>query len=243
MPPKPAPTHFLCIPLSGAQLTRSLASFRADVTDPNSFGIPPQAIRPIGTLHLTLGVMTLRGQESVAQTTEFLSGLKLREVLDQARSSLAAAAAAGGSQAAAARAMGLDTPSEEQGGDLVLTLKGLNPMQSPSKTSVLYAPPTDSTGLLRRFCEMVRTTFQEAGLMVAEERPLLLHATIVNTLYIGNRKQRKMMLDARDMLAKYGEQVWLDRMVVDRLTLCRMGAKKVDDERGEVYEVEAEVKF
>ncbi|CAG9980637.1 unnamed protein product [Clonostachys byssicola] len=231
MPPRPAPTHFLCIPLSGPQLARTLSSFRADVTDPNSFNVHPQAVRPLGTMHLTLGVMTLKGDEALGRAADLLRGLRLREILDQARAANNAA-----------RAMG-QQEEEEGGPGLTVTLQGLGAMQSPSKTSVLYAPPLDPAGLLRRFCELVRGRFQEAGVMAREERPLLLHATVVNTIYVGDRSLKRVAMDARDLMAKYDGHTWLEDMPVERVTLCKMGAKKVEGGLGEAYEVEAEVEF
>ncbi|CAH0050165.1 unnamed protein product [Clonostachys solani] len=236
MPPRPAPTHFVCIPLSGPQLARTLSSFRADVTDPNSFNVHPQAVRPLGTMHLTLGVMALKG-DALGQAVDLLRGLKLREILDQAR----AASSVNSTNTAAARAM---MEEESRGGPgLTVTLQGLGAMQAPSKTSVVYAPPLDPGGLLRRFCELVRGRFQEAGVMAVEERPLLLHATVVNTIYIEDRRMKRAAMDARDVMAKYDGHTWLEDMPVDRVALCRMGAKKVEGELGEAYEVEAEVEF
>jgi activating signal cointegrator complex subunit 1 len=223
----------LCIPLSGPQLARTLSSFRADVTDPNSFNVHPQAVRPLGTMHLTLGVMTLKGDEALGRAADLLRGLRLREILDQARAA-----------AASARATTIGQQQEEEGGPgLTVTLQGLGAMQAPSKTSVVYAPPLDPGGLLRRFCELVRGRFQEAGVMAQEERPLLLHATVVNTIYIGDRRLKRVAMDARDLMAKYDGHTWLEDMPVERVTLCKMGAKKVEGELGEAYEVESEVEF
>lgn len=229
MPPRPAPTHFVCIPLSGPQLARTLSSFRADVTDPNSFNVHPQAVRPLGTMHLTLGVMTLKGDDALGRAADLLRGLRLREILDQAWAA----------NNNTARGMG----QEESAPGLTVTLQGLGAMQSPSRTSVVYAPPLDPGGLLRRFCELVRGRFQEAGVMAQEERPLLLHATVVNTIYIGDRRMKRVTMDARDLMAKYDGHTWVEDMRVERVTLCKMGAKKVEGELGEAYEVEAEVEF
>lgn len=263
MPPKPAPTHFLCIPLAGSQLVRSLAAFRADVTtDPSagSYGpsagpgagagtIPDRAVRPPGTLHLTLGVMSLR-DEAVTRAVELLRTTRLSEVLEQARTASAVTPAA--------RAMGAATTTPD-GEGLSITLRGLSAMQSPSKTSVLYVPPLDPTLLLRRFCEALRARFTDAGFMVPEDRPLLLHATVVNTIYVkgGNIYRRggkgkgkgreRLTLDARDIIDRYEDHVWVEGMPVESVRICRMGAKKVEGEEegeeDEAYEVEAEVTF
>jgi activating signal cointegrator complex subunit 1 len=209
--------------LAGPQLVRSIASFRTEVTNPASFGIPPTAVRPAGTLHLTLGVMSLK-DEGVQQATEVLKSLRLSEFLADAKA-------------------GTSSTAER----LSITLKGLHAMQSPAKTSVLYAAPVDTEGILYKFCEQIKATFQEAGLMAKEDRPLLLHATVVNTIYVkderGRRIRERMTIDARDMVSLYDDYVWLEDMPVDRVALCRMGAKKIEGTDDEAYEVEAEVEF
>lgn len=266
MPPRPAPTHFLCIPLAGPQLARSLAAFRADVTaaDPSTAGygpatgaIPDRAVRPLGTLHLTLGVMSLKGEAAVTGAVELLRTTRLGEVLEQAR-------------ATGARPSSSSLTEEDKGKKgLSVTLRGLSAMQTPAKTAVLYVPPLDPTLVLRRFCEALRARFTEAGFIVPEERPLLLHATVVNTIYVknggggssssrggrgrgrggggGGRGQReRLTVDARDIINRYEDHVWVEGMPVEGVRICRMGAKKVEREDGgedEAYEVEGEVTF
>ncbi|KAF5025003.1 hypothetical protein F66182_2954 [Fusarium sp. NRRL 66182] len=206
MPPKPvrpAPTHFVCIPLAGPQLARSLAAFRTEVTNPANFGVPPGAVRPLGTMHLTLGVMSLK-DEGAEQAAELLKGLKLREILSRVKSA---------------------SSSEER---LSITLKGLHAMHT------------------HKNFDSIRATFQEAGLMAKEDRPLLLHATVVNTIYVkGGRgkKREKLTLDARDVINLYDNHVWLEDMLLEKVALCRMGAKKIEGTDDEAYEVEAEVEF
>ncbi|KAH7259715.1 kinase A anchor protein [Fusarium redolens] len=225
MPPKPvraSPTHFVCIPLAGPQLARSLAAFRTEVTNPSGFGVPPTAVRPLGTMHLTLGVMSLK-DEGDEQASEVLKSLKLSEFLASARAGKA---------------------STEEG--LLITLKGLHAFQNSEKTSVLYAPPVDTEGILYKFCEQIKATFQEVGLMTKEDRPLVLHATVVNTIYVKDgrgRRREKLTIDARDIVSSYDDFVWLEDMPLDKITLCRMGAKKIEGTDDEAYEVVAEVGF
>lgn len=105
--PRRAPlTHFLCLPLvteiSKPQLEASLSQFQeslsikfldglpADDDTPRQFGqapraplIPPKAIRPVGTIHFTLGVMSLEPDERVQEAVEFLKGLDLRSMVEE----------------------------------------------------------------------------------------------------------------------------------------------------------------
>lgn len=244
MPPKPvraAPTHFVCIPLASPQLSRALAAFKADVTSPMSFGVPPDAVRPPGTMHLTMGVMSLK-DDGIERATEVLNSLRLRDMLSNAREAFLQSRAV---QTGLASAEGSSSTEE---GPLSITLQGLHAMQTPAKTSVLYAPPVDTDGILYRFCEQIKNTFQEAGLMAEENRPLLLHATVINTIYVknngrGQRRREKLTIDARDMVSRYDDYVWMDEMPVEKVALCRMGAKKIEGTDDEAYEVEAEVEF
>ncbi|KAI1428815.1 kinase A anchor protein [Xylaria sp. FL1777] len=240
MPPRPSPTHFLCIPLvtatSRQQLSSSLSSFRADVTSLESFGVPDQAIRPIGTLHLTLGVMSFPKNEGLEKAVALLKTIIPRQIL--------ADIAAPHSDQQAAEGEGLSDPPSP----LVVTLKGLHSMQSATKASVLYAPPVDS-GVLTKFCEKLRSAFQEVGLMMEDSRPLLLHATILNTIYAkeksigrgGKGKSReKLTIDARQILDRYDDYLWMDGVPIEKIAICRMGAKKQDN-GDEAYEIEAEI--
>ncbi|KAI1460879.1 kinase A anchor protein [Annulohypoxylon moriforme] len=245
MPPLPSPTHFLCLPLvtraSRHQLSASLSTFSADVTSPDSFAIPEQAVRPLGTLHLTIGVMSFPKDEGLEKAVALLKTLMPRSILTSVK-------AAGATSATANSVPGSDGTTKEPSGSppplLSLTLRGLHSMQpSASRTSVLYASPSDAEGTLQRFCEKLRSTFQEAGLMAVENRPLLLHATILNTIYVKGRKKgrkEKLLIDASGILDRYDDFVWMEDVPVEKIAICRMGAKKQED-GDEAYEVEAEI--
>ncbi|KAH6605026.1 hypothetical protein Trco_006733 [Trichoderma cornu-damae] len=248
MPPRPAPTHFLCLPLAGAQLAGALASFRADATSAMSFGLPDDAVRPLGTLHLTLGVMSLQ-RDGVDKAVDILGGLRLREILAESR--LAKAAADAPVAALALSGGGGDGGRPSRTSDLCLTIRGLLSMQPPAKATVLYAPPSDPDGILYSFCKRLQKPFQDAGLMVDENRPLLLHATIVNTIYVRNngggrargKGRERPTIDARHLLSRYDDYLWAEDMPVTRVALCRMGARPVEGMDDAAYEVEAEVEF
>ncbi|KAI3340408.1 kinase A anchor protein [Ustulina deusta] len=241
MPPRPSPTHFLCIPLvtatSRPQLSSSLSSFRADVTSLESFGVPDQAIRPIGTLHLTLGVMSFPKNEGLEKAIALLKTIIPRQILADI------AAPPQNQQAAKGGELSDPPPSP-----LLVTLIGLHTMQSAAKASVLYAPPVDN-GVLTKFCERLRLTFQEAGLMLEESRPLLLHATILNTIYVKGKtasrggkgkRHEKLTIDARQILDRYDDYLWMGDVPIEKIAICRMGAQKQED-GDEAYEVEAEI--
>ncbi|KAI1659239.1 kinase A anchor protein [Daldinia decipiens] len=236
MPPRPSPTHFLCLPLvtgqSRHQLSASLSAFSRDVTSPDSFAVPEQAIRPLGTLHLTIGVMSFPRDDGLDKAVALLKTLVPRKIMASIN------AAETGQE-----------PTGPLSPLLSVTLKGLHSMQpTSSKASVLYAPPVDTEGTLLRFCENLRSTFQEAGLMTEENRPLLLHATIMNTIYAkgrnrkGGKRHEKLTIDARDILDRYDDYVWMKDVPVEKIAICKMGAKKQED-GDEAYEIEAEIEL
>lgn len=245
MPP-PRPTHFLSIPLASDQLSQSWFSFRNDVTRPaTSYVVAADAIRPLGTLHLTLGVMRLN-PGGVDLAVDVLRNLNPSSILAGLRSS-----PRGGESKTTSMSTSMSTSASGRAQTLLIALRGLHPIRPPtSRASVLYATPSDPDGLLQPFCELLRQPFIEAGLLddsshVDDGRPsLLLHATIVNTVYMrrGNRHGQRMTIDARDLVARYGDYQWVQDMPINRIALCRMGAKKVDGADGdEAYEVEADV--
>ncbi len=230
MPSKPALTHFLCLPLvtaaSRPQLSESLGQFRADVTNYAGFRVPDEAVRPVGTLHLTLGVMSLAQSEKLDRAVALLKALRPAEILSGIRpASMPGLAVDSATTATAAESAG-------KKGRLSVTLRGLHSMQrDSSRASVLYAPPVDREGVLQQFCEKVRSVFLEAGLVVDESRPLLLHATIVNTTYVkGRGKGRrgdKLTLNARGIIDRYEDEVWMDNVQIESIVICKMGAKDV----------------
>ncbi|KAJ1338540.1 activating signal cointegrator complex subunit 1 [Microdochium nivale] len=245
MPPRPAPTHFLCLPLvtvlSRPQLAKSLGAFAADVASPDSFAVPEQALRPLGTIHLTLGVMSLApgGSSGLDGAIALLRSL----VPSPAVSALLRPSQLQNPNQAPAPAP--TTPS------LAITLKGLHSIQPPAKATVLYAPPADDGGALLQLCQHLRSAFQEAGYMDKEDRPLLLHATVVNTIYVkGGRsksggpgkKSDKLAIDARGILDRYDDYVWMQDVPLETVAICKMGAKEQPD--GDVaYEAVAQVEL
>ena len=169
--------------------------------------IPPTEIRPLGTLHLTLGVMSLLTSERVSDAIKLLQRLDLRAMIRDAELVAAAqepqkSAATGPGKAAISTASATSTSSDapataiankpstsaDTNGisascPLSVSLRGLHPMHAPSATSVLYASPYDPSSILYSFCVALQKTFLKAGLLLSEERDLRLHATIMNTTY------------------------------------------------------------
>ncbi|KAG9552222.1 hypothetical protein KCU77_g9035, partial [Aureobasidium melanogenum] len=157
--------------------------------------IPEKAIRPLGSLHLTLGVMSL-DEENLVQANTLLQSLDLDNLLREATTS----ANSSDSTSTDPRILdltssnSLDTSptqiADPSNSPLKISLESLEPMQSSSKTSILYIRPQDPTNRLQILCQALRKIFTDAGLLVPDTRPLKLHATIVNTIYVKGRKKK-----------------------------------------------------
>jgi len=134
---------------------------------------------------------------------------------------------------------------------LEITLRGLQSMHHPSKTSVLYTSPVDADRRLHSFCCSLKSAFAKADLLVEDNRPLLLHATLVNTVYVPGVKRKgsghgrskaKLTIDARGIMKIYEGTEWMKGFRVEKVAICRMGAVKVEDGE-EAYGVEGEVEM
>ncbi|KAL2056797.1 hypothetical protein ABVK25_003192 [Lepraria finkii] len=216
MPPKPQLTHFLCLPLitatSRPQFQAALQRFTSEVAAPNEAGeaqLPPKAIRPVGALHLTLGVMSLLTPERLDAACTMLREFEITDLLRTCSDSFPAT---------------LST----------VTFSGLHAMQSPTRTSSLYTAPTVSATPLLPFCATLRQAFIDAGFLVPEDRQMKLHATIVNTIYAREAKSGKKRwgkgrgkLDARELIEKYKDFEWAKDFRIEKVAICEMGAKNI----------------
>ena len=191
---KPPLTHFLCLPLvtdtSRPQLQQGLEKFKEELAKDGP--VPTKAVRPVGTLHLTLGVMSLSARE-LEEAKQYLQDLDLHILLrDITHRCIAEKAAEDGEIAENLNAAAMpDTDA------LTVTLESLVPMQAPHKTSILYAEPRDMSQRLESFALTLREQFAEKGFLVEDTRPLRLHATIMNTIYAKPKHARGRPKSAR----------------------------------------------
>ncbi|KAJ5216239.1 uncharacterized protein N7498_002646 [Penicillium cinerascens] len=282
---RPPLTHFLCLPLVNStslpQLESSIATFRAECPpvpvadlpdaskkqDASRAIIPEGAVRPLGTLHLTLGAMSLSTKERLEEALRFFQSLDLAGLMREAERVAMELREKDKSRArsSATDKHPGDIESQESvpetaraSNTLSVSLESLHCLPRAKAATVLHASPIDPTGRLYPFCLMLRDKFLEAGFLQGESkdkqkddmedaqdkqpppeseagpksldpytaaltrkpkpRPLLLHATVVNTIYARGRpkhrtdaispkkeknKSRRLELDARDLLARY----------------------------------------
>lgn len=190
---RPQLTHFLCLPLVNSmslpQLEASFATFKADIP-PASHGqnqtqpqpqplIPDAAIRPVGTLHLTLGVMSLPSKERLDEAIRFLQSLDLVTMVREAETLARARAQRKATQVSTRDVQGsyqLEIKSNEVHGvdkehvpsPFSVSLESLHALPRARAATVLHAAPVDSTSRLYPFCEMLRDRFLDAGFLQGE---------------------------------------------------------------------------
>ena len=116
---KPPKTHFICLPLRSPAFRSKVTAFNALL--PNT--ISPTIIRPTGSLHFTVGVLSLSTPEEIASAVNFLHSCHS------------------------------DAYSAVQGRKVNVSLTGIASMQkNVKKTSVIYAVPQEGDGRLRSLC-------------------------------------------------------------------------------------------
>ncbi|KAK9235635.1 kinase A anchor protein [Lipomyces kononenkoae] len=245
----PQLTHFLSIPLASPSLTASLTALRRDIVSTMP-SFPMKAIRPVSTIHLTLGVMSLDAAgPRLKAATDALLGLQ-----DSA-------------------------PDIISGAPIHIGLKGLNifDRSTASNANVVFADVYgEDTLRLQEFADRINRHFTQLGFVVengtnngknsnghgesspgTEEEGVVLHATVLNTRYAtelvpvdknregdanhkkGRKKHQKVRpsFDATDLLARFESTVFMEPIHIDKLAICKMGERKPQDGGG--YEVVA----
>ena len=188
---RPPLTHFLCLPLVNStslpQLESSLAAFKASIPRralrygaPEQPLIPDGALRPVGTLHLTLGVMSLPTKDRLSEAIEFFQSLDLVTMVREAEkiasaraqgrkrnAPLVSAAEQSSSSSAeeVAKSHGESPPSP-----FTVSLESLHALPRARAATVLHAAPVDPTARLYPFCELLRDKFLEAGFLLGDQK-------------------------------------------------------------------------
>lgn len=230
MASKPKLTHFLSVPLvtevSRVQLNHSLEQFRsrflqasAGQFDPDRLG---RAIRPVSTIHLTLGVMSLTTDEQIEGACSLLQELDLSQMLVRA------------SEAAVSSVV---TMHDTQPSPLTVSLRSLATFARGKRSPVFFAEPLDTTSRLQPFCNDLRKRFSDAGYVIAQESDLKLHATVLNTRYApshGHRGKHRqtVQIPSDGLLRAFSDFVWMEDVQLERVAVCKMGAEKIQDDSG-----------
>jgi activating signal cointegrator complex subunit 1 len=187
--------------------------------------------------------MSLDSKEKLEKGLDVLGRLDVKGLFSDA----AAAAASFGTLESSTTTKVTGTPttgSKHPASPITIDLKGLASMHDPQNTSILYIDPSDATHRLYPFCLALQKIFREEGVLLPDDRDLKLHATIVNTIYAKGKNNRSqghgphanapLKFDARALLEEYEDFVWAEGVVLDRIAICEMGAKKRVDGEGNV---------
>lgn len=183
--------------------------------------LPARAIRPVETLHLTLGVMHLKDKARIEAASDFLKGMDVKHIFSRVKPAM--------ETSSADTISSLEAPKSTKATSIKIYLKGLHSMQPSNKARVLYAEPFDPSDRVLAFCNAVRDRFIQAGYIMDEGRELKLHATIVNTIYAPKvrqgSKKRNLEFDARDLIDRWKNEIWAE-IDLTKLAICEMGAKE-----------------
>jgi activating signal cointegrator complex subunit 1 len=140
------------------------------ITPRNPTRLPAKAIRPADTLHLTIATLHHSQLEKAAAV---LSILDLESLLQAAAVAASAVVESAKCQASAPEPLCVSLDQ----------VKSMN-TRDPRQSAVVYAAPLDKSGRLQLFCESIRDIFNEKLACLPDQRPLLLHATLINTRYL-----------------------------------------------------------
>ncbi|KAL6238167.1 hypothetical protein BDW75DRAFT_237669 [Aspergillus navahoensis] len=219
-PKRPHLTHFLCLPLINSvslpQLESSLVSFKASIphfpplaANKGQRGeqrqaqrplIPDNAIRPVGTLHLTLGVMSLPTAERLDEALRFFHSLDLVALMRKAEESAARERPYAGAEKRESLSIGY-VQSTGQENEIAsdasllirkspepalrderplgestapepfnISLESMHALPRARSATVLHAVPVDHSSRLYPFCEALRDKFLEAGFLQGENK-------------------------------------------------------------------------
>ncbi|KAI4148575.1 MAG: hypothetical protein LQ340_005040 [Diploschistes diacapsis] len=105
--------------------------------------LPPKAIRPAGTLHLTLGVMRLRGKDNVEAAVQFLDGVNLGRMLKDAAAVAASTTSQEPSVSTAAETGGSDARAKEAAATADRS-SSLHPVPGARETLATGSSPVDA---------------------------------------------------------------------------------------------------
>ena len=186
--------------------------------------------------------MSLRDPQQVEEACTFLQEIDPLELLREA-----AVGETGKSREEPEAKVGKEDSSQVKPPPLNLTLSGLHAMRSPPKTSNLFAAPTLASPALKPLCLTLQALFRSRGLLVENRKALLLHATVLNTIYAkkGGKGKKKskipLKIDATELIEKYKDFEWVRDMRIDRIAICKMGAKLIKEGDEVVDQVYTEV--
>ncbi|EPY53959.1 ASCC1 protein [Schizosaccharomyces cryophilus OY26] len=98
--------------------------------------------------------------------------------------------------------------------------------KSANEARVLYAVPQEQPGKVsvQRFCEYLRSSFEDADIIIKDNRPLTLHCTLLNARYMKRGKKRLKYFDAEPIIEKFSDYCWAQNINLTKLCIMKTGA-------------------
>ena len=254
-------THFLAIPLvtptSRSQVLDSFKCLRDDLT---AIGVPSDAVRSPGLLHLTLDILLrLDTPERMAKARKILSEVSITEALSTIHESSTP------DNILRHSSMPLPTSNDDINSSMAplrVSISGLFCTSGrEARTRSLSTISYNATHRIRDLRLRLAHSYQAAGLSPEPRRPGDTQARAATTEILGSYDATVCLVndydsskvipskripgklkslssppfDARSLLERYKDHVWMENVPLDRVSICKLGLRKV--ETGELPEV------
>jgi len=194
-------THFLSLPLIDPDFISKVESLYADCMElSNDKDFLASILMPPKCLHLTLATMCLKTQNDIDKAVNLMRSLS-SQVYDM-----------------------LNTHSA------LLKIKGLAIMKGTIKNArVVYAEilKEQSYNTVIEVSKFLIQKFREAGIIIreSEDKELLLHATLLNTIYYKNKQ--KNTYDASLIFGQFGN-INFGNVLLRNISLCVIGTMNAE---------------
>ena len=253
-------THFLAIPLvTPTSRLQILDSFKCLRNDLKAVGVPIDAIRSPGLLHLSLDILLrLDTPESMAKATEILEKLSIKEILPTnygtstsdklfRHSSMALPRSGDDTNNSMAppsvSISGLSCRPGTEAEAIFLNTRSYDATHRVRNLRLRLAHAYHAAGLSPKTCPRDLQTQAATGEILDSCDALVGLVKIYTRSKIAPSKRipGKMIkvtpppFDARGLLERYKDHVWMENVLLDRVSICKLGIHKAD--AGELLEV------
>ena len=257
-------THFLAIPLvTPTSKTQLSDSFKCLWDDLAAIGVPTDAIRPLGLLHVTLNIaLSLKTSERMEKATEVLRKASVKNIQPTIHESSTSENLSRHSSGA------LPTFNYDNHNSMAPPNVSISRLfcrlDKDAKVGSLNTIVYDPTHILRDWKLRLAHTFRAAGLSPKQYAPRtcymratletpfnssdaticlvkIPHSTEVIPCKWDPGKLRGLRLnafDARGLLERYKDHVWIGNAPLERVSICKMGFHRLGaKELPEVFSV------
>ena len=237
-------THYICLPvLTELSRPQFRDSFSHLLNHPSAAAFPTGAVRPLGTLHLSVGTLRLGSPRREAAAIKLLDNLQVHDILKDCSVGLTDLESEE-LRFQAARSAPDIAFSPAKATPLSVILSGL--WCRPGHEADAYRlsiKASDPTRRLGSFIDKIRYAFIEAGMLVdyprncsrdfpPDEQPICviciqsLGPVVHSKRHPTKVKTTHPKIDAKSLLEQYKDEVWVEGARLGRLSICKMGLAK-----------------